>query len=81
MATNVFGYENKAIVPYQLSDQPASIARINVLLIHEETKSHYVGSRILTVYFSIKRNMNIVNTFARDIYTVTREKTFYNVIS
>ena len=28
MAINVFGYENKAIVPYQLSDQPASIARL-----------------------------------------------------
>ena len=42
MALNVFGYENKAIVLYQISDQPASIARINVLLIHEETKSHYV---------------------------------------
>ena len=30
MELNVFGYENKAIVPYQLSDQPASIARINL---------------------------------------------------
>ena len=44
MAINVFGYENEAIVPYRLSEQPAtcSMARINLLLIYEEPKSHYV---------------------------------------
>ena len=42
MAINVFGYENKAIIVYQLSEQPASMARINLLLIYEEHKSHYV---------------------------------------
>ena len=42
MAINVFDYENKAIIVYQLSEQPASIARINLLLIYEEPKSHYV---------------------------------------
>ena len=32
IAINVFGYENKPIIVYQLSEQPASIARINLLL-------------------------------------------------
>ena len=30
IAINVFGYENKAIIVYQLSERPASIARINL---------------------------------------------------
>ena len=42
MAINVYGYENKAIVVYQVSNQPASMKQINVLLIHKGTKSHYV---------------------------------------
>ena len=42
MAINVFGYENKAIIVYQLSEQPASMARINILLFYEGEKSHYV---------------------------------------
>ena len=52
MAINVFGYENKAIVSYQLSDQPASIARINLLLIYEESKSHYVWIKDLNKLLS-----------------------------
>ena len=42
IAINVFGYENKAIVSYKLSERPASIAQINLLLIYEGPKSHYV---------------------------------------
>ena len=42
MAINVFGSEHKVMVPYRLSEQPASIARIILLLIYEEPKSHYV---------------------------------------
>ena len=29
----------------------------------------------------IKRNMDIANTFARNVYTVTLRKIFYNVYS
>ena len=41
---NVLGYENKVIMVYQLSEQPASMPRINVLLFYNEEgdKSHYV---------------------------------------
>ena len=44
LAINVFGYENKSIIIYQLSEQPAtcSITRINLLLIYEGDKSYYV---------------------------------------
>ena len=46
IAINVYGYENKAIIIYQLSKQPASMAEIDLLLIYEETKYHYIWIKI-----------------------------------
>ena len=42
LAINVYGCENNAIVVYRVSKQPASIKRINLVLIYKREKSHYV---------------------------------------
>ena len=47
LAINVYGCKNKTILVYRVSKQPASIKRINLVLIYKGEKSHYVGIRDL----------------------------------
>ena len=41
LSINVFGFDGKSIIVYQLSKQPADISRINLMLIEKDEKTHY----------------------------------------
>ena len=56
---NVFCYENKAVYPVSLSDEKFSDS-MDLLLISDKSKSHYVYIKDLIDLCSIKQNTRIV---------------------
>ena len=56
---NVFCYENKAVYPVSLSDEKLSDS-MDLLLISDKSKSHYVYIKDLIDICSIKQNTRIV---------------------
>ena len=72
---NVFCYENKVVYPVYLSDQKISDS-MDLLLISDKFKSHYVILKILTDLCSIKQNTRVKNTFVRIVYSVLVLKRF-----
>ena len=56
LAINVYGWENNKVIIHRISKQPNSIKRINILLIQDEEKSHYVWIKNLNRLINSKNN-------------------------
>ena len=58
ICVNVFGYENKLVVPVYISDQTFSISSIDLLLLINDDQSHYVYMKDFNIFMFHKRNKN-----------------------
>ena len=68
---NMFGYENGLAFPIYVSDQKFSI---NLLLLIDDDKSHYVTSNILTDLCFTKQKIKAKNDFAEVVYNALAAK-------
>ena len=73
---NVFCYENKVVYPVHLSDQKFSDS-IDLLLISDKFKSHYMYIKHFDRFMFNKTNTRVKNTFVRIVYSVLVVKMFY----
>ena len=64
ICTNVFCYENRLVFPIYISDQKFENS-IDLLLVIDENKSHYVYIKVLTNLCFTKQKIKIKNSFAR----------------
>ena len=56
LAINVYGWENNKVIIHRIRKQPNCIKRINILLIQDEEKSHYVWIKNLNKLINSKNN-------------------------
>ena len=71
----VFCYENKLVFPVYTSDQKFENS-IDLLLVIDENKSHYVYIKVLTNLCLTKQNIKTKNSFARVACSVLVVKMF-----
>ena len=66
---NVFCYENRLTFPIYISDQRFENS-MDLLLVIDDDKSHYVHINILTYLYFTKRKIKTKKTFVRAVYSV-----------
>ena len=66
---NVFGYENELISPIFISEQKFEDS-MDLLLLFEDDKSHYVYIKDLTHLCFIEQKIKIKNGFVKIVYNV-----------
>ena len=64
ICTNVLCYGNRLVFPIYISDQNFENS-IDLLLVIDENKSHYVYIKVLTNLCLTKQNIKTKNSFAR----------------
>ena len=70
---NVFCYENKVTFSIHVSDQKFENS-MDLLLLFDENKSHYVFIKDLTDLCFTKQRIKTKNTFAKVVYSVLAVK-------
>ena len=66
---NVFGYENKLVFPIYVSDKKFKDS-MDLLLLIEDDKSHYVYIKHFNRFMFHKTKIKIKNGFAEVVYSV-----------
>ena len=60
MSVNVFGYEEKDIIPLRITKQSNRLHHINLLMLHEENRSHYC---LITNFNNFLKHVNQSTNF------------------
>ena len=76
---NIFCYENKLPFSIHISDQKFENL-MDLLLIINENKSHYVYIKDFDRFIFTKQKIKIKNTFARVVYSVLVVKMYWQNI-
>ena len=69
ICVNVFGYENDFVFPVYISDQTFK-SSIDLLLLTNDDKSHYVYIKDFNTFMFHKTKMKIKNGFVKVVYNV-----------
>ena len=72
----MFCYENGLVYPVYVSDQDFRDC-MDLLLITEEGRSHYVYIKSLTDSYAIRQSVKIKNTFVDTVYNTLLVKEFW----